>query len=404
MVGSPGNGAVVRALAISPLGDVIAGGDFASAGGTPVGNVARWNGSAWSALGSGLGGANANVIYALLAIDATQVIAGGGFSAPSNKIARFDGTNWVAMGTGANNTVRALAPLPDGRFVASGFFTSVNDSVAASRIAIGSVSGSTITWSALGTGLTQFPVAIASAVAVLPSGDILAGGGFTAAGGNPASNIARWNAATGTWSAIDTGLNISVSAVAFLPNGDILAGGGFSTAGGETSAFIARAAAPTAPTITAQPQPATACVGQSVGFTVGITGTAPLAFQWRKETVAIDTALHPSAATSTLVLNPLQPLDAGTYDCIVSSACGAVTTAPATLTIDTCGCSLADIAGGGAAGQSPDGIVDGSDYIAFINSFSTSDVAIDPLADVVPDGIIDGNDFIAFINAFAAGC
>ena len=37
---------------------------------------------------------------------------------------------------------------------------------------------------------------------------------------------------------------------------------------------------------------------------------------------------------------------------------------------------------------------------------------LDPLADVVgdgvnalsPDGIIDGTDFVAFINAFAAGC
>ena len=59
-----------------------------------------------------------------------------------------------------------------------------------------------------------------------------------------------------------------------------------------------------------------------------------------------------------------------------------------------------------------DGIVDGSDFIAFINSFGSGDVAIDPLADVagagasglLPDGIIDGSDFIAFINAFGAGC
>ena len=76
------------------------------------------------------------------------------------------------------------------------------------------------------------------------------------------------------------------------------------------------------------------------------------------------------------------------------------------------GCSLADIAGGGPDGRSPDFIVDGSDFIAFINSFGTGDPTVDPLADVAgggndglrPDGIIDGNDFIAFINAFAAGC
>ncbi len=65
------------------------------------------------------------------------------------------------------------------------------------------------------------------------------------------------------------------------------------------------------------------------------------------------------------------------------------------------GCSLADLAIGGAC---PDGIVDGTDFIAFINSFGTGTVTIDPLADVNTDGIIDGSDFIAFINAFAAGC
>jgi len=61
--------------------------------------------------------------------------------------------------------------------------------------------------------------------------------------------------------------------------------------------------------------------------------------------------------------------------------------------IPTC---LADITG--------DSIVDGSDFIAFINSFSSGDVTLDPIADVNHDLIIDGNDFTAFINAFAAGC
>lgn len=78
----------------------------------------------------------------------------------------------------------------------------------------------------------------------------------------------------------------------------------------------------------------------------------------------------------------------------------------------TTSCSLADVAGSGANGQSPDGIVDGADFIAFINSFAVGDPAIDSTADVAgsgpsndqPDGIIDGTDFIAFINAFAAGC
>ncbi len=78
----------------------------------------------------------------------------------------------------------------------------------------------------------------------------------------------------------------------------------------------------------------------------------------------------------------------------------------------TCACSLADVAGGGDTGTEPDGTVDGSDFIAFINSFAIGDAAVDATADVAgggdtgeqPDGTIDGSDFIAFINAFAIGC
>ncbi len=52
----------------------------------------------------------------------------------------------------------------------------------------------------------------------------------------------------------------------------------------------------------------------------------------------------------------------------------------------------------------PDGVVDGSDFITFINSFSTGDLLLDSAADVNHDGVIDGGDFIEFINAFSAGC
>jgi glucose/arabinose dehydrogenase len=66
--------------------------------------------------------------------------------------------------------------------------------------------------------------------------------------------------------------------------------------------------------------------------------------------------------------------------------------------------SIADIArSGGLPG--PDGIVDGSDFITFINAFMAEDL----VADVVnsagtrpPDDVVDAADFIAFVTAFAA--
>ncbi len=71
-----------------------------------------------------------------------------------------------------------------------------------------------------------------------------------------------------------------------------------------------------------------------------------------------------------------------------------------------CPCSTADIVSGGGVAPG-DGIVDGSDFIAFINAFASGDMLADlPSADGTqqPDGVVDGGDFIAFINAFSLGC
>ena len=83
-----------------------------------------------------------------------------------------------------------------------------------------------------------------------------------------------------------------------------------------------------------------------------------------------------------------------------------------TFTLAQLRCFQADLAGGGVDALTPDGTVDGTDFISFINSFMVGDAIIDPTADIAgtgedgswPDGTIDGSDFIAFINAFAAGC
>ena len=50
----------VSALAVSGS-DLYAGGDFTTAGGSAANNIAQWNGSSWSALGSGMNGS----VYAL---------------------------------------------------------------------------------------------------------------------------------------------------------------------------------------------------------------------------------------------------------------------------------------------------------------------------------------------------
>jgi len=145
------------------------------------------------------------------------------------------------------------------------------------------------------------------------------------------------------------------------------------------------------------------CGGQPVVLSAAGAGTAPVAYQWRKNSANL---LNQTAAT--LTITSATSADSGIYDVVVANGCGSATSVSLTLTVRAA-CSLADLAHGGAC---PDGTVDGSDFVAFINSFSTGDVAADALADLagggddgsLPDGIIDGSDFIAFINAFSVGC
>ncbi|MGA2555545.1 MAG: hypothetical protein ABSG04_04650, partial [Verrucomicrobiota bacterium] len=105
-------GPVVDALAVSGT-NLYAGGYFTTAGGVPVANVAKWNGSAWSALGSGIVRSGYNSTVYALAVSGTNLYAGGWFTmaggVPANYIAKWDGSVWLALGSGMDNEVDALA-------------------------------------------------------------------------------------------------------------------------------------------------------------------------------------------------------------------------------------------------------------------------------------------------------
>jgi len=65
----------VLAIAISSS-DVYVGGTQIQAGGQPANRVARWNGTAWSALGSGAGNGVNNTVFALAMMNGTLHAAG----------------------------------------------------------------------------------------------------------------------------------------------------------------------------------------------------------------------------------------------------------------------------------------------------------------------------------------
>jgi hypothetical protein len=81
-----------------------------------------------------------------------------------------------------------------------------------------------------------------NALAVLPNGDLIAGGSFGTAGGVPVTSIARYTPSTGVWSSMGADLAGStqirksvafmVNALLVLPGGDVLVGGAFDWVGG----------------------------------------------------------------------------------------------------------------------------------------------------------------------------
>jgi hypothetical protein len=85
-----------------------AGGVFTTAGGTNANYIAQWNGSSWSALGSGM-----NSDVRALAVSGSTLYAGGAFTSAggtnANNIAQWNGSSWSPLGSGVNDYVYALA-------------------------------------------------------------------------------------------------------------------------------------------------------------------------------------------------------------------------------------------------------------------------------------------------------
>ena len=96
----------------------------------------------------------------------------------------------------------------------------------------------------------------------------------------------------------------------------------------------------TAPSITAQPADATVTVGQTATFSVGATGTAPLNYQWRKNSANI------SGATAATYTTPATTsADNGAkFDVVVSNSAGSMTSSAATLTVTAAAVTLKSIA------------------------------------------------------------
>jgi hypothetical protein len=206
--------------------DLYAAGYFNTAGGVSASRIAKWNGTTWSTLGTGLNGPT----YALAAIGG-DLYAGGDFTVAggvsANRVAKWNGSAWSALGSGLDSGVATLA-VNGSDLYAGGFFTTAGGA-SASRVARWNGSS----WSALGSGLND-----GAFVLHFGGSDLYAGGLFTTAGGGSANRIAKWNGSA--WAAIGSGMDNEVWALASAPGG-LHVGGNFTTADGVAAARVARA-------------------------------------------------------------------------------------------------------------------------------------------------------------------
>ena len=243
-------------------------GSFGSAGGVAAASIAKWNGSVWSSVGAGLessiGGPFAGALVVHNDVDGEALYAGGLFTFAGgtgglagnggvqvNNLARWNGTSWSGLGTGANGPVSALLAWDGGgedALYAGGTFSEIGG-----VLVRGIARWNGAVWTPLGSGMSPplpglFPQVLALALYDDGNGEALyAGGSFASAGGVPAQAIAKWDG--NSWAALGSGLNASpggfplVRALAVYNDGTgsaLYAGGTFSGAGGVGVSNVAR--------------------------------------------------------------------------------------------------------------------------------------------------------------------
>lgn len=241
--GTPGTDLGGVTAVLHDSGVTYFGGNFSTIGRIAATNVAKWDGTNWSALGAGVNGA----VDSLALVQNELYVAGGIYEASGRgvrRIAKWDGNDWSDVGGGVNGEIFSLAT--DGtNLYAGGHFTEAGG-VPASKVA----KWDGQTWSALGAGIIPVfePNAWVGSVGSLAvsGSEVFVGGTFRNAGGIGATNIARWDGTN--WHTLGKGLryydgpgseNGGVGALA-VHSGFLFAGGTFRRAGDVAASNIAQ--------------------------------------------------------------------------------------------------------------------------------------------------------------------
>jgi hypothetical protein len=194
------------------------GGQFTNAGSVAAEGIARWSGSQWSAVGSGTDDPSPTTPVSALAVhddgQGARLYAAGDFivmgGVTANRIAAWNGSSWSALGSGINGEVKALVEFDDGSgpaLYAGGLFTQAGG-VPAENVARWKGGA----WSPVGGGLATMWVE-ALAVHDAGQGPRLFAGGF--------GGTTLWRLEPSGWQPVPTGSTAAVNALGSMPAGPL---------------------------------------------------------------------------------------------------------------------------------------------------------------------------------------
>lgn len=277
----------VHASATDDEGNLYIAGSFKRAGGLAVNGIAKWDGVRWQSLGQGFGPRVNGSIRDIVFDDEGNLLVGGDFYevvqdddsiVPASNLAKWNGSSWASMGTGVNGIVYALE-LGNSNTVYIGGEFSQDGAEEFELSKVASWNGSNL--DPVGNGLGTFSSVVVRDLALGADGSIyaagteLAGGLFKWDGQNWSSfgarhagsvhtitvddsnqvyvggtfqvvtqpdnsqltvnRIARWNGSS--WDALGSGFDADVMALHLDVSGTLYAAGKFVASGDGATAF-----------------------------------------------------------------------------------------------------------------------------------------------------------------------
>ena len=362
------NGTTWSAMGPTPLGTYISDmyqyngkvyvcGFFMDACGVAGTNsLAAWNTSTnqWESVGGGMDMGYARDVYA----DSTGVYVAGDASLKTSPqidyVAKYDGSTWTQIGSGIDDFVEGITKRGDDLYITGQFFSAGSGS--ANMVA--HYDG--VNWRNMGSGITQRAMAM-----VVDDSVIYIGGGFHYAGGKTIEYASRYQVlpyitTQSNSQSVCAGSSVPLSVTAhgtatlqyqWYYNGTAIPGATSSTytiaaagvanagnykctvkndGGSITSSTIIISLLPVLNAGPFSPPSYDACEGEIFQLSITASGAGTLTYQWlfNGSTIA-------GATNSTYSLSAITTANSGNYSCNVTDACTTIVVGPASLSVHT---------------------------------------------------------------------